>query len=1274
MDTDRSIFKVLAAIAFMPFAVTAFSLPANAATWVKVNGGNPLYHEGAFIGSARNGRGDVFYFINDNRNQTICGRVRAGSFEWGLYSHGGFSNAECLPFSISNTNAKFDRIRLFPCPDNQDGLIGVGNWPFAGLIYGGMTLDIHGNFGNLLFDGAQWKKWKGGKTYSTGYMSALIYPSWSTVTADFDFNPDDGTGILAGTQGGMDGGKGLHFTKFDYFDASCKWRMWKNGGWGANNSLPNPLSDGYPVYSQIDLTKEGFGQPTVAHIGAGNYLFVVTFNDSTRQFPTAIRYSDAAGSWQMWDGASWQGPAGTFGPVSNIVTAFVNSRLVSVADGTASYFNAAPGYDLIEIPYDEANGFFGPATVVGPKAKSYAVAVDDQKTIWLFWEDAGNVYLKKKTPGGTWTANTPIYTAPGARVVSAEFLGGRPVCFIRELAGNFALSDAAWSENPLNVAAPQDSPVDPEKLAFKSRVPVRAPGSFYASWGVGPLALDLDGYLYAPQSGVCQVTVRHKDDLDYTLAKSWGYFWDHFSCPGGAAVDNTRGKVYVSSGLIATGSGNIKKVGNVRAFDVAARSESMGWKSIVGHSPPTHWNRAYHAQVFDSLAWPADVAVNEALGRLYVVESLENRVRVYDIENTTDLEGATNAFKVSDLKDGVNAANQPRVDAIVAALVAHGDLGWGDGGQTMVYWISHDLSAVLAYIESLAPYQAMPNNIQRSALVRNLTATYKAVRDLPVHIATIGGTEGSGNGQFSFPQGVAVDPDGCIYVADTLNHRIQKFDFNGNFLKTWGGYGLGESDMLYPFGVAADPVFNLIYVTDPSNRRVLIHDRDGRHVYSFTLTATSVVSDGNANLYVGIGAAEGGHYHVHKYALVDPDVDLDHDGIPDSLQRKVTPDLVAQDVHLTINEDEPGTVELKATGADADTYYEIVLHPQHGTVSLSDKMLTYTPALNYNGDDSFLYRARRGDSDVSNIASGMITINPVNDPPVANDVQATCYKNFLLFPQLDVADPDANDTLAYETVQHPAHGTLIGGYPSIIYIPHQDFLGGDSFVFRVTDAAGASDTATVTITVIERPQMPAPTITPDGTIFNDGEEVVVTLAVSGETGGTPRIYYTLDGSDPTENSNTYAAPFIVNDTVTVRARTFDTGKMHPPSDIVSAAFQKNRGPVANAGDDQSLRLGQTATLAGSATDDGLPNGTLTYEWSVIDAPGNVIIADTGAPKTTASFDKDGVYTLRLTVSDGMASSFDEVTIRVIKAITINPNLSGATTTTSTLTAAGDLTK
>jgi len=94
----------------------------------------------------------------------------------------------------------------------------------------------------------------------------------------------------------------------------------------------------------------------------------------------------------------------------------------------------------------------------------------------------------------------------------------------------------------------------------------------------------------------------------------------------------------------------------------------------------------------------------------------------------------------------------------------------------------------------------------------------------------------------------------------------------------------------------------------------------------------------------------------------------------------------------------------------------------------------------------------------------------------------------------------------------------------------------------------------------------------------------------------------------------------------------------------------NQPPNVDAGSDQTITLPTSASLSGSASDDGLPNppGTLTTTWSKSSGPGTVSFGDINALGTTASFSAPGVYVLRLTASDGALSASDDV------QVTVNP--------------------
>lgn len=88
-------------------------------------------------------------------------------------------------------------------------------------------------------------------------------------------------------------------------------------------------------------------------------------------------------------------------------------------------------------------------------------------------------------------------------------------------------------------------------------------------------------------------------------------------------------------------------------------------------------------------------------------------------------------------------------------------------------------------------------------------------------------------GTFNQPWGVAVAPDGSVYVADTWNYRIQKFSSDGKFITMWGtGPGFGNDQFYGPRGLAVDSLGHL-FVADTGNKRIVIFDANGKYLGEF---------------------------------------------------------------------------------------------------------------------------------------------------------------------------------------------------------------------------------------------------------------------------------------------------------------------------------------------------------------------------------------------------------------------------------------------------------
>ncbi|MCY1021116.1 DUF6265 family protein [Pyxidicoccus sp. MSG2] len=107
------------------------------------------------------------------------------------------------------------------------------------------------------------------------------------------------------------------------------------------------------------------------------------------------------------------------------------------------------------------------------------------------------------------------------------------------------------------------------------------------------------------------------------------------------------------------------------------------------------------------------------------------------------------------------------------------------------------------------------------------------MRELPGKFRFTFGRRGTGKGEFEEPSGVAVDQDGNIYVSDAGNHRIQKFDDQGRFLATWGARGRKTGEFDRPMGLAVDRANKWLYVTDTDNGRVQKFDLGGKFLHAW---------------------------------------------------------------------------------------------------------------------------------------------------------------------------------------------------------------------------------------------------------------------------------------------------------------------------------------------------------------------------------------------------------------------------------------------------------
>ena len=274
---------------------------------------------------------------------------------------------------------------------------------------------------------------------------------------------------------------------------------------------------------------------------------------------------------------------------------------------------------------------------------------------------------------------------------------------------------------------------------------------------------------------------------------------------------------------------------------------------------------------------------------------------------------------------------------------------------------------------------------------------------------------------------------------------------------------------------------------------------------------------------------------------------------------------IAQDDSRSTSEEVALTIAVLVNDSDTDgdnLSVQSATQPANGSVTNNGTSVTYTPAADFNGIDSFTYIVSDGNGGTDS-ATVTIAVSAVNDPPTAlDDSDSTDEETAVTIPVLtNDTDPDG-DTLSVQSATQPANGSVINNGASVTYTPAADFNGADSFTYTVSDGNGGTATANVAVAVNgvndapiaqadsastdEETAITIPVLTNDtdpdgdtlsvqsvtqpanGSVVNNGTSITYTPA-SNFNGVDSFTYTVSDGNGGAATANVTVAVALVND-------------------------------------------------------------------------------------------------------------------------------------------------
>ena len=394
------------------------------------------------------------------------------------------------------------------------------------------------------------------------------------------------------------------------------------------------------------------------------------------------------------------------------------------------------------------------------------------------------------------------------------------------------------------------------------------------------------------------------------------------------------------------------------------------------------------------------------------------------------------------------------------------------------------------------------------------------------------------------------------------------------------------------------------------------------------------------------------------------------------------------DVPTAVNGTGTGAEDAAITGSlaplvndvDGDTLtYSLNSQANNGTVSINSATgaYTYTPNANFNGNDSFTFAVSDGNGGVVT-ATVNLTVNPVNDAPVASALTVNATEDQVLNGTLPAATDVDGDSVAYALATGAANGAVVvNANGTFTYTPNGNYNGSDSFTYTVNDGNGGSSTYTVTVNVAAVNDVPVAT---NGAASGNEDSVI--------SGSLVGLASDVDGDTLTYSLNSQASNGTVSINSATGAYTYTPNANFNGNDSFTFAVSDGNGGVVTATVNLTVNPVNDAPVASAltvnATEDQVFNGTLpaatdvdgdtvTYALNTGAANGTVTVNGNGSFIYVPNANFNGTDAFTYTVSDGNGgSSTYTVTVNVANVNDVPVGANGSATTAEDVVLSGTL--